>query len=689
MQKMYNSRLRFRRKRIFNSQFALHSKISLLSIFLLLLTLGAHLPLPHAAAEEGAFRKPSASPYGTCSHLGGGQEHDAMPRNLTLMREAGIEWARADFSWSGIERPQGTWNFEHLDRVVKNAEEQGIHILPILDYSTAWAAPSYKNPELWLEYVRRTVTHFKDRIRYWEVWNEQNLRNFWGDAPDPEEYAKFLRKTYLTIKEIDPELVVVYGGLAGVPAEFYEKSLQAGAGEFFDVMNIHPYRGGLVSRQAIERFLGDIQKFNALTFQYCGKNKPLWITEMGWATPPVLGQNSRLFISSVLERLFPNGVPGKIAVISDGQYPPSFALNHAMWEKMLPENADFELMPLDTAAALDPQTFPALILPPGEDFPVTYADELRNYVKNGGTLILHGGVPFYYQMVRDSDGKWSRPEKSPFTGSLSRTFRVRVLTWWTDKGTPEFTPIELAPNAPVALAKYQVEKLKGSRFLSDSELQEGDTFEPLILPKDAQWTDGPAKGTKFDAPCAGIYRFASDWKGNIAVNAILGDSLGNTNRCVEENQGTYLAQSILLALANGVDRYFSYEFQAVERDDVDPEHHFGIMHADLTPKTGYLAYQALTKARPAGSMNFPGTGLTADPELCLLSWKRPDGLTAYALWSTGGTKEYSLSLSEVPHCAFDVHGQGIELQKGVQKWTLSEKILYVIGKDLKLNVQPN
>lgn len=656
------------------------------SAFLLSVACCLLAPAVSFAGENGAFQQPSVSPYGTCSHLGGGQEHDAMPRNMTLMREAGIEWARADFSWSGIERPQGTWNFEHLDRVVKNAEEQGIHILPILDYSTSWASPSYKNPELWLEYVRRTVTHFKDKIRYWEVWNEQNLRNFWGDTPDPEEYAKFLRKTYLTIKEIDPELLVVYGGLAGVPAEFYEKSLQAGAGEFFDVMNIHPYRGGLVSQQAVKHFKEDIQKFHDLTVRYCGKTKPLWITEMGWATPPVLGQNSRYFISGVIEKLFPNGIPGKIAAVWDMHYPPSMGLNDAMWKKMLPENADFELFPIEKTAALDPKTFPVLVLPPGEDFPVTYADEIRNYVKNGGTLILHGGVPFYYQMVRGEDGDWVRPEKNPYAGSLSRSFRVRVLTWWTDKGTPEHTPLELAPNVSESLAKYPAEKLQGGRFFSDSELKEGDSFEPLLLPKDAQWTDGPAKGTKFDAPCACIYRFASDWKGNIAVNAVMGDAPGNTNRCVEENQGIFLAQSILLALANGVERYFSYEFQSVERDDVDPEHHFGIMHADLTPKTGYLAYQTLTKARPAGSVNVPVRETAKDSRICLLSWKRPDGQTAYAVWAPCGTEMCTLALSQKPAAAFDVYGQKVQLKEGVQKREITQKILYVIGKDLQLKV---
>jgi len=84
---------------------------------------------------------PSSSPYGTCSHLAGGQEHMEMPKNLKLMRQAGIEWARADFSWSGIERSRGTWHFEHLDKVVNTAQEQGVR------FSRFWIIP-YRGPHL-------------------------------------------------------------------------------------------------------------------------------------------------------------------------------------------------------------------------------------------------------------------------------------------------------------------------------------------------------------------------------------------------------------------------------------------------------------------------------------------------------------------------------------------------------------
>lgn len=623
---------------------------------------------------------PSASPYGTCSHLAGGQEHQVMPKNLILMEQAGIEWARADFSWSGIERKQGEWYFEHLDKVVNTAQEYGVTILPILDYSVSWAFPTYRHPDAWLEYVRQTVTHFKDRIRYWEVWNEENLKGFWGEEPDPKDYAEFLKKTYRTIKEIDPELIVVYGGLAGTPTEFYEKSLQAGAGDFFDVANIHPYRGGMTSENSINRFLEDIQDFHDLTVQYCGKDKPLWITEMGWATPPTLGASCRSLISGSLKKIYPDGVPGKIAVISDAWYPPSLCLSEIDWKNLLPKDADFRAISLDELDDLDPEKYSVLIMPPGEDFPVACADSIRNFVRDGGTLVLTGGVPFYYQMVKTENGGWERPKQNPFCGNLAHSFRVHWIAWWTEKGTPTECPIQLAPNAG-SLKDYPVSKVKGSRFFTDRLLKDGDSMEALIVPKDARWTDGPKKDEGFDAPTVCVYRFNSDWKGAIVVSAQMDGNLGNTNRCVPEKQGIFLSQSILLALSNGVERYFSYEFQSMENDDFDPEHHFGITHADLTPKTGYLAYRALTKARPSGSESISGDWKMDDGMLCVLSWKRPDGQIGYAIWTPVVPRTKKIVFHGTVTDCFDWEGKKLSPSS---EMTFSQGITYAIGKDLKI-----
>ena len=164
----------------------------------------------------------------------------------------------------------------------------------------------------------------------------------------------------------------------------------------------------------------------------------------------------------------------------------------------------------------------------------------------------------------------------------------------------------------------------------------------------------------------------------------MGDSFANTNRCVPENQGIFLSQAILLALSNGVERYFCYEFQAPERDDVDPESHFGITHRDLSPKSGYIAYKTLTAARPAGSVDLPGELFQDENRLCVLSWKRPDGKTGYAVWTPGLPREYGVKiLAGTVTEAYNYLGDPIQLSDRME---FKPGISYFIGDDLQIKI---
>ena len=242
----------------------------------------ASMAVVSVAAASGRGEQP-LSPYGVCAHLPRGDEYPTARRELRLMREAGIGWARADFSWSGVLRkPGGEWDFKHLDDVVRWAEAEGVRILPILDYDTPWARPAHEHLDQWLEFVGQVVGRYKDRIRYWEVWNEPNLEQFWHDKPSAENYVKLLRATYKRIKQIDPKLVVLLGGTAGIPWGYLEGVYKAGARESFDVMNVHPYRYPRSPEEA--PLFEDLLRLRRMMSEQGDAQKPVWITEIGWPT---------------------------------------------------------------------------------------------------------------------------------------------------------------------------------------------------------------------------------------------------------------------------------------------------------------------------------------------------------------------------------------------------------------------
>ena len=627
----------------------------------------AEAPQPASAEHTVA-----GSPYGVCAHVGGGEEWNQIPKNLLLMKEAGISWIRADFSWSGVERSEGKWTFEHLDKVVDETNKLGLQLLPILDYDVRWASPAYKHLDHWLEYVKRCVERYKDRIQYWEVWNEENLKGFWQDDPDAANYATLLKETYKTIKAIDSNLVVVYGGLAGVPADFFAKSLDAGAGEFFDVVNIHPYRGGIVTKERLDQFAKEIDAFRQELKKRDLPEKPIWITEMGWATPPVFGESNRRVVSVALQKLYPDKDP-KVAFFYDERYDPAQSRAKNDFINYLPPqyaNNDklATFLNAEQLASISLDDADMLIMPPSEGFPVAYFDAVARFVKSGGTLVLLGGVPLYYEtLLNESTGRFEQGKNNPRFGQSLDELRISWFAWWTRDGVPESAPTIVAPECAKELAGFNP-VLQSGRFFEGTKIKEGDRFIPIYV----------GKTEEFSAASACIYDFNSDYKGAVVINSIQDDDGNGTNRSAVANQAVFLAQSYLLAFANGIERYFWYEFHAPERDQRDPEHHFGIVGQNLDPKPGYYAYKTLTKARPACS---EGAKLSVTNDCCAVSWKRPDGQNGWALWSLRYEKEVDVKISGKVAQAFDYLGNDVDKPSGTCKLSLKPGILYLIGPE--------
>jgi hypothetical protein len=343
---------------------------------------------------SGALRinAQEASPFGICAHLQSGEEHRQMPENLRMIREAGIRWLRVDFSWSGVESPQGNWQYAHIDRVVEKVKENGLHILPLLLYNVDWANPAWQHLDAWLAYVEKTVSRYGKTFRYWEIWNEPNL--FW-DNPNGADYKILLEATYRKIKEIDPGIQVVYGGTSGIPVEFFEESFKAGAGAFFDVMNIHPYRGRMTSVELVAGYEEDLENLRRLMAKYHIADKKIWVTEMGWSTwTPLNGSNRAEFHEKVTGR-----DPGKqwnAGVMYDSNYPVKRRLSKDEIRALLTDKYTVEWLQIPDLKTKDLKQYDALFFPPWEIYPVARLwDELLpafNYGLRGGKMFFYGDV---------------------------------------------------------------------------------------------------------------------------------------------------------------------------------------------------------------------------------------------------------------------------------------------------------
>jgi hypothetical protein len=200
-----------------------------------------------------------------------------MERAAQMARDAGVKWSREDFSWGRIEPQRGRFDWTYYDNLVACARRNGITVYAIVGYWTGWTKPyTPEGIEDYVRFVKELVRRYQKEIKQWEIWNEPNIF-FWQGPKDM--YAELLAKSYAAIKEIDPEAQVLGLSTAGIDSKYIDRMLELKAP--FDILTIHPYRTHLND----VAFIADLKKVSDQVKLPDGRRRPVWLTEMGWATP--------------------------------------------------------------------------------------------------------------------------------------------------------------------------------------------------------------------------------------------------------------------------------------------------------------------------------------------------------------------------------------------------------------------
>lgn len=201
----------------------------------------------------------------------------------TRMFDAGFKWIRIGqyenssdrTSWDWIEQKPGVFaSSQELEDHVDSLVDNGMNIQVQLLYGNVmYTSPSGKLPDVSVpepgsfhnddrslysvfwppktgeqiaafnQYATWMVKHFRDRIHYWALWNEQDIGywNSWGNA---EEYGKLLGPFTKAVHQADPNAKVIYGGQADPTRQFTQTALdvcQCASG--IDVYAYHTYPG--------------------------------------------------------------------------------------------------------------------------------------------------------------------------------------------------------------------------------------------------------------------------------------------------------------------------------------------------------------------------------------------------------------------------------------------------------------
>ena len=213
--------------------------------------------------------------------------------------ELGVSWARVKGDQAIIETSKGVYDFSELDLEVSAYQALGGNVL-ITIFPKNREKPS--DVEAYKQFVKALVERYdgdgyedspllKYPVKYWEVMNEPDIQfsTAWMPAMfkgPPEDYVDVLKATYEAIKEADPEAKVVIAAPSVInpsrappdTLEFWKEVMKHGAGNYFDVGNVHFITG--TESEYSEDTDFDVSYYKELLSSYGVEEKPLIITEL-------------------------------------------------------------------------------------------------------------------------------------------------------------------------------------------------------------------------------------------------------------------------------------------------------------------------------------------------------------------------------------------------------------------------
>jgi hypothetical protein len=162
-------------------------------------------------------------------------------------------------NWQRVEMEPGKYSIDPVaDGKITEYASSGITIilnLGVGDWVNRPDITRFKDDaevERYANFVRFMVSHFKDRIQYYEIWNEP------GDIAVPD-YAKVVRRVVPVIREEYPKAKIVIGAVPGnwetgypgygesgrysLDIAYLKDLIRSGIAPMVDVISWHPFYG--------------------------------------------------------------------------------------------------------------------------------------------------------------------------------------------------------------------------------------------------------------------------------------------------------------------------------------------------------------------------------------------------------------------------------------------------------------
>lgn len=179
---------------------------------------------------------------------------------LDQLKAMNTKWLRFQMGWRWIAADgPSSFKWTTADSIVNSILGRGMQPLAVLSTTPAWARLPVCTESQWCAPKATSIVDFAQfaaaaadrypQIRVWEIWNEPNQAAWWRPGADPESYTALLKAAYRSIKAVNPNAIVITGGMAPSvtneksfsPIEFLQEIYTYGGRGSFDGVGHHPY----------------------------------------------------------------------------------------------------------------------------------------------------------------------------------------------------------------------------------------------------------------------------------------------------------------------------------------------------------------------------------------------------------------------------------------------------------------
>ncbi len=168
----------------------------------------------------------------------------------------GVKWIRIQSGWERTEKVKGVYDFAWLDKIVDNLIDRNLKPWINLCYGNgiyghgaekvfgAVGCPpifSEEQKAAWTNYIKALCEHFKDRVEYYEVWNEPDGIWCWKHGVNATELGNFTVDTAKAIRSVYPDAKIIGGVLCLRNIAYINEALKTGMCDWIDYISFHEY----------------------------------------------------------------------------------------------------------------------------------------------------------------------------------------------------------------------------------------------------------------------------------------------------------------------------------------------------------------------------------------------------------------------------------------------------------------